>query len=287
MARSHLEIPVRDDAAEGTGVSRGDWLLRALAEIDVRVTDLDVVDLGAGYGSISIAAAVAGARSVTAVDVHSDRLEAIERRSQAAGVLVRTRRLNLLEGWSQAAEADLVFLIGVVEYAGLWDLDAPVSQLQTQVFTTAFDALRPGGRLVFASKNRLWPRFVFRDANTSQPLVNVLPRAAADRVSRRLDGRPYRHHVHSARGWQDLVRSAGFAEARVYTPYLSYQFPLKLADRPSVAAQRAVSRLDLSPEARRLSWGRTGAAKAMITTVCGMANLSVAHGVFVVATKGG
>ena len=47
-----------------------------------------------------------------------------------------------------AVTFDVALLIGVVEYAGLWSLDEPVSLLQRRVFETAFQMLAPGGTVV-------------------------------------------------------------------------------------------------------------------------------------------
>lgn len=284
-SRGTLEIPVRDDGVELVTLDRGARVLAAFEEVGITVKDKDVVDLGAGFGSLALAAASAGARAVMAVDVHPDRLAAIERKAAAAGVVVTTREANLLEPWDHNRTADVAFLIGVVEYAGLWDLDAPVETLQRRVFETAFDALRPGGTLVFASKNRLWPRFIWRDANTGQPLLSALPRNLADSLSQRFSGEAYRHHIHSPSRWSELVRGVGFTDVEVYLPYLSYQFPLKLVRRGSFHAQReARSRVD-SGEEFRVAWGRLGSGRASIMSLAAAFGFPVSHGVFVIATK--
>jgi SAM-dependent methyltransferase len=280
-----LEIPVRDDATELTTFERGPRVLGSLRGIGVNVAGADVIDLGAGFGSLSLASAREGAKSVLAVDVNPARLAAIDARAAALGLDVATVQANLLEPWSPRGIADIAFLIGVVEYAGLWDPSRPVRTLQRDVLRSAVDALRPGGLLVFASKNRLWPRFVVRDSNTGLPLVNALPRPAADRVARKLRGVPYRHHIHSPRAWSQLIREAGIADTRHFVPYLSYQFPLRLVERGSFRDQRAAARAIHGPEERRVAWGRYGALKAAITSTAGIAGAPVAHGVFVIGTK--
>jgi predicted RNA methylase len=283
--KEFLEIPVRDDAQEFSTFQRGRRVLTALSDLGLTVEGKHVVDLGAGFGSLSIACAEAGAKEVLAADVHPDRLSAIEARAREAGVAIRTMRANLLQPWPASGTADLAFLIGVVEYAGLWDEHAEVATLQRAVFEAAHGALRPGGRLVFGSKSRLWPRFVARDVHTGQPLVNVLPRSSADRVSRRFSNAPYRHHIHSPKGWMELVRAAGFVDVKAFVPYLSYQFPLKIVNRPTFEDIRRVRRLPLTPEERRVAWGRLGTAKAALMATAGMFRMQMAHSTILVATK--
>lgn len=284
-AKGFLEIPVRDDAREFSTFERGPNVLRALGGLGLSVERKRVVDLGAGYGSLSIACLKAGATDVLAVDIHPERLDAIAARGRAAGVEVRTRRANLLDPWATTEAADIAFLIGVVEYAGLWSLAANVADLQRSVFGAAYDALKPGGRLVFGSKNRLWPRFVFKDVNTGQPLVNVLPRRAADRLSRRLSGKPYRDHIHSPRGWAQLMETAGFEDVQTYVPYLSYQFPLEIVRAASFGDIPRVRRIPATTEERRVAWGRLGVVKAVVMAAAGTAGIQMGHSTIAIASK--
>lgn len=280
-----IDIPVRDDAAQLHTFARGDRVLDCFGDIGIDVANKAVVDLGAGYGSLSIAAAKAGATSVAAVDIYPERLAAIAARAKEQGAIVGVVEANLLDGVPEVRDADLVLLIGVVEYAGLWERHTDVRALQRRVFQTAFDCLKPGGQLVFASKNRLWPRFILRDANTRLPLVNVLPRKLADLMNVRLTGEPYRHHIHSPRGWSALIEAAGLEPAAYYLPFLSYQLPLQLSRRPKLSdIRRARARIQTREEFE-LSWGGAGWVKALLMVICGALRLPVAHSVIVVARK--
>jgi len=285
MTESSLIIPARDDAREFRTFARGTRVLRAFTDLSITVDQQRVVDLGAGYGSLSIACAREGARDVLAVDANQDRLDAIGARSREQQVDVRTRQANLLDPWDDQANADVVFLIGVVEYAGLWDEHADVRDLQRRVFHTALEVLKPGGLLVFSSKNRLWPRFIFKDVHTDQPLVNLLPRSAADAVSRRLSGSPYRHHIRSPKGWASLIASAGFSQVQTFVPYLSYQFPLAIVDRPSFGDIKRVRRLPQNDEERRAAWGRMGTLKAALMAAAGSAGIQMGSAVVATARK--
>jgi SAM-dependent methyltransferase len=280
-----LEIPVRDDAAEFATFARGFRTLECLSEIGIDVPGRRVVDLGAGYGSLSIAAARRGASSVLAVDVHPRRLAEIQARATDHGVEVDVLRLNLLSGWPAEPTADLAFLFGVVEYAGLWSDSGSPSDLQLELLRTAYGALRPGGRLVLGTKNRAWPGFAIRDVHTGQPLVNVLPRRAADRWSQRRDGTAYRHHLHAPRGWATLLEAAGFEQATAYVPYFSYQFPIKLTRRPVPSDIAEVKRLAPTGAQRAAALGRVPTLKGALMATAAAVRLPISHSSVIVATR--
>lgn len=278
-------IPARDDASEFTTFQRGRRFLSLLEGLGVTVRDRRVVDLGAGYGSIAIAAAQAGAASVVACDVNTDRLRAVAQRAACAGVEVETRRENLLLPSHRIPPADVALLIGVVEYAGLWETDVPPEELQTRVFQTAYSALSSGGVLVFGSKNRAWPRFLLKDIHTGQPLVNSLPRTLADVLSRRIDGRPYRHHLHTPRGWSGLLRAAGFRKLTIYHPYFTYQFPVKLVERPSFRAILDLRKLRLHRDEHAVAMGPLWFPKALFMALSAMARVPLSQSLIITAEK--
>jgi SAM-dependent methyltransferase len=278
-------IPARDDAKELAHFRRAQRFLDLLSTIGVTVRGRRVADLGTGYGSIAIECARAGAANVVALDADAERVAEVQGRARTAGVLVDTRQANLLSPPADVSTADVAFLIGVVEYAGLWDEGQPVRALQRRVVSTAHAALREGGTLVFGTKNRLWPRFVIDDVHTHLPFVNVLPRGAADRVSRALTDGPYRHHLHSPGGWAKLVTEAGFREVRLYVPYFSYQLPILITERPSLRLVTTVGTMHLAPEDDAAARGSLWLIKALLMGVAGHLRLPLSHSVLVIARK--
>lgn len=73
------------------------WMLAGLIHRDDRIPGGDVLDLCAGSGALAIAAAQAGARSVTAVDVSHRSLLAVHLNAMRNGVRVRPLRADLFE----------------------------------------------------------------------------------------------------------------------------------------------------------------------------------------------
>ena len=260
--------------------------MSALKDVGVDVRGAAVADLGAGYGTISVALAEGGAE-VTAVDVNEERLAQIRCRAERAGASVRTLQANLLEPPPLERAFDLALLVGVVEYAGLWDEKAPVEQLQQRVIETAAALLRPGGTLVLATKNRAWPGFAVRDVHTKQPLVDYLPRSLADHYSRARYGTPYRHHVHTPAGWRQIVQRGGFSDVRTFVPYFSYQFPLAVVDAPRlgdrVRLQRAAE--GVGEEEASAVHGRFPAVKLAVMALGRALRLPLSHSVILVGRR--
>lgn len=285
MATIALEIPVRDDAIEFPEIDRASLLLDALEQQGISVTAEDVIDLGAGMGSLSLGAVRRGARSVTAYDVNQARLDEVQNRARAAGLDVETSQLNLLDGSPGQNVADLAFMIGVVEYAGLWNEARSVEALQIQVLRTAWEMLRPGGVLVLGTKNRVWPKLIISEVHTHQPLVAVLPRSLADRLNRHLDGEPYRHHLHSSAGWSRLLQNAGFRSIQRFVPYFSYQFPLELSAQPCFADRKRIETLlTTHPEYRQFA-GRAWKPKLLLSSLSQHAHVTVSQSLMFIAQK--
>jgi len=278
-------IPALDDAGSFPSIDRGARFLSLVETIGVAVAGRTVVDLGTGYGSLAIAAAKAGAAQVIAADANGRRLAEVESRARQVDASVEVIEANLLDHKLDIPPADVAFLIGVVEYAGLWDADRPVEELQRRVFISAHRALAPGGVLVFGSKNRLWPRFTVGDVHTGQPLVNALPRGLAERLSRLLGRRSYRHHIHTPGHWASLLREAGFRSTHLYFPYFSYQFPVFIEEQPSLAAIRPLWTMSLSPEEARVALGRFWLPKALLMAIGGQTGIPLTHSVLITARK--
>jgi 16S rRNA (cytosine967-C5)-methyltransferase len=118
-----------------------------------------VLDACAGAGGKALALAAAGAR-VTAVDVRAPALEELRRRAQTHGVRVRAEH-RASGSFAGLGAFDVVLVDAPCSGTGTWrrhpelrwrlDDVGAMTALQAQILDAAVAALKPGGRLVYAT----------------------------------------------------------------------------------------------------------------------------------------
>jgi SAM-dependent methyltransferase len=246
------------------GVVRGDWLLAHLSGAGA-VLGQRLLDIGCGYGGLSVAYAKAG-RTAVAMDVRARNVEVVRDRHRAGEGREGSVRPIVASAFDiplRDATVDLVLMIGVIEWLGYADRSRRVPEAQRAALEECRRVLRPGGSLVVGTKNRLFPRYFWRDAQTGRPFVNALPTAWADWMSSRLWGTRHRSRIYALRGWRRLITDAGLVLRRVFVPVFNYQFPLVLAApwrRVSIDGQLRAATHGLDPALRyaAIDVGRRG-----------------------------
>lgn len=227
------------------GVERGRLLFQKLEEVGIDVGE-KILDIGCGYGGISIAHAMSG-KTTLAIDLDPENLAVVRKRACAGEG--NPGKVTAAQGSSLAipladAVVDSVLMIGVIEWIGYSDTTRKVWDVQLSALKEALRVLRPGGLLIIGTKNRLFPRYLWDDPQLRKPLLNVLPRGIAHWLSTHLYDYEYRAHVYSYWGWLKLLRQAGFYVHKVLVPIFTYQYPLILAnawDAPNVTREMAKS----------------------------------------------
>ncbi len=134
------------------------------------LTDLDVVDVGCGYGPFPLATAlVERPRSLTGVDASAEVVRiATELASQVDAQSTTFRQGDLLSLGSSVDGVDLVFALNVLYYLP--------RRLHRHAAQSCLGAVRPGGAFVALVTNRRHPI----DAFTGMRWVHRLPRWIAD-----------------------------------------------------------------------------------------------------------
>jgi SAM-dependent methyltransferase len=182
---------------------RGRLLLRLLAEQGAPpVAGRRLLDLGAGFGALSLYFAHLGAE-VVAVDPNTARME--------VAVAIAARRGLPVSAVSAHAELlplpeDSVEV--VVANNSLCYIVRP--DAHRNALAEIHRVLRAGGWLVARSPNRLYPR----DQFTGLPLLGLLPPALAGRAAAALGRHRSEVHLRSPGGMVRQLRRAGFTEVR-------------------------------------------------------------------------
>jgi SAM-dependent methyltransferase len=184
---------------------RASALMAMIAALGLSVRGRRVLDLGCGFGALSLYFASQGAR-VVAIDPNESRMSVGRAVAEAHGLPVRFRTARMQD----LPVRDEAFLFAVMNNSlcyvtGHEDRVAALAEAQR--------ALRPGGLLLVRNPNRSHPV----DQFTGIPLVGMLPEPAARRLAGAL-GRPRsRVALRGERGAAAELRAAGFADVRAHS----------------------------------------------------------------------
>ena len=206
--------------------SRGRLLLRLLAEQGAGpLTGRRVLDLGAGFGALSLYCAHLGAE-VVAADPNQQRMQ--------VALQIAQRRDLPLSVVCAHAEA-LPFPAGHFDFVLANNSLCYIveSEARREALWEIRRVLRPSGWLVMRNPNRFHPR----DQFTGLPLLPLLPAPLAERVTSRLGIHRSNVHLRSPGGAVRELRKAGFAQAR-WRPQPGHGVSDRLAGYHHVIARR-------------------------------------------------
>ncbi len=196
-----------------------------------------VLDLGAGYGGLSLAIADTGA--------HVDSVEWVMEKLVFLRSLARQKGLENLT----CVKADCktlpyapetftkIIMNGFLEWIPLEFQEMKPKNAQIRVLQKCHDLLKDGGHLFIGIENRFWyPYFLgYHDPHERRlRFVTILPRYIASIISYVWRGKPYRTHIYTSRGYKKLLHSVGFKDVQVYGVMPSYVEPDTIVEEHSL-----------------------------------------------------
>lgn len=207
---------------------RIDWLFHC---ISVSNTE-SCLDIGSGWGTLS-RSLTHFYRKVWSLEIVRERLAfqaAFKKYENLEGLeLLRASAINLP---FPDGSFDLVVANGIIQWIGLADPARPVEELQLQFLRECRRVLRPGGVLFLGCENRLGIFQWLGDKDHSGlPYTSLMPRRVASWVVRRFrrtkgkfvrsfrtqgDWDDYRTYTYSVKGYEQLLRGAGFGDVQSY-----------------------------------------------------------------------
>jgi 2-polyprenyl-3-methyl-5-hydroxy-6-metoxy-1,4-benzoquinol methylase len=189
------------DTNSALAETRATTLERALACAHVpSVRGRDLVDLGCGFGALTLVFAARGAR-VTGLDPNSSRMEVGARVAHEYALPVRW----IAGGMDVTDLGEEQFDIAVMNNSLCYLVDW---SRRLEALRRTLAALRPGGVLVIRNPKRIQAR----DQFTHVPLLGTLPPGAASRISQTLSLERSHVRLLTSRAARRELRRAGFVE---------------------------------------------------------------------------
>jgi SAM-dependent methyltransferase len=213
---------------------RADWMF--LADVDENSACLDI---GTGWGAVSIGLA-GRCGEVHAIDATWERLRMMVLRRDQENI----SNLHPVYGGAELGfpfppgSFNLVSLVGVLEWIPQWKRDLPPEECQLAALRSVRDMLKPGGQVYVAIENRTGYNYIMgrRDHNNVR-FVSLMPRFAADLVSRAVTGSGYRTYQYTWLGYEKLLKRAGFEDVEFYITVPNYRDPYLYVPLDDPAAQ--------------------------------------------------
>jgi len=186
-----------------------------------------VLDVGCGLGVHSFnAARFAG--EVWGCDLSKKRVEFCEERRKTENISNINFFHSDIENLSFAENTfDAILLNGVLEWLGEKNKNKSPREDQLEDLKKLRKLLKPGGTLYIGIENRFAISYLFKALDHNRlKYTSFMPRTLANMVSKIKRGKPYRTYTYSKKGYEKLLKEAGFnKEADVYIAHPGYNYP--------------------------------------------------------------
>ncbi|MFA6405695.1 MAG: class I SAM-dependent methyltransferase [Candidatus Paceibacterota bacterium] len=196
--------------------------------------DFSVLDLGAGFGNITIPIAKKMPEAqIYAVDASLDILGVASKQARwekCSNIdFIKTDIVEKKNLPFKEKSFDLIIMNGVLEWVGAGTTVGNPREHQVEVLLYLKSLLKENGSLYIGIEGRFFPGYFtkVRDPHSGLRFTSVLPRKIADWWCRKNGMAGYRTYIYSHPGYSKLFKEAGFDTQKMETiyPVASYKDP--------------------------------------------------------------
>ena len=185
------------------------------------------LDIGAGFGAVSIA--LARNFDTTIVDVNPYTLKFIEYRAKQEKIKIKTKKIkHIFYGLPFKDNSfDVVLMNGVLEWVGV-GVGGEVWEIQKKALEEVYRVVKDEGIFVLAIENRLALDWLKKTSHIPIKYIDYMPRFLANLICKIKRGEEFRTYIYSKWGYEKLLKKAGFSDTEFYVAYPTYQKPEKI-----------------------------------------------------------
>lgn len=187
-----------------------------------------ILDLGAGYGAISME--LAKTFDTTSADVNKYTLQFIKHRAKQEKLKIKIKEIeNAAFGLPFKDNSyDIILMNGVLEWVAS-ELTQDPKKIQKEVLKEVRRILKPNGLFVLAIENRIaWDWIKGKTSHIPIKYIDLVPRFLANLISLNKRGKKFKEYIYTKRGYKKLLKSTGFNHLEIFAAIPTYQKPKKI-----------------------------------------------------------
>lgn len=215
-----------------------------------------IMDLGCGYGGVSIPVAGRQPRSQISVDLTLERVKFLSIVAKKRGVKgIIPVHGNALHIPVSPGSIDSVMMVGLLEYAaGFYhDKNIPAGERQVNFLKNVRSILSDLGEVWVGIENQLSPiHFFGRTYHGEIPFTPLLPKWLANLIHLKVRKKPYETLLWTRQGYRRLFHAAGLENARIYYAFPNYKNPrfISSTDQKAVISHYLANRAERTRKQR-------------------------------------
>lgn len=239
-----------------------------------------VLDIGAGWGQISLPLASENDADVTALEPTPERLAFIQEAARQEKI---ADRMHFIQSDFLEVEFeplfDLVCCIGVLEWVPKFR-SGDARETQLEFLRRMRSVMKPGGSCCIGIENRMGLKYLMgaRDDHTGQRNISVFDAALASSKHRATTGEELRAFTYSHAEYVKLFKEAGYDEVASFAAFPDYKLPeLILPFDDHVRFNQTLLKTTIPPEHDGVDGHRLSEAEQFVSHYRSLAEMGIAH----------